>query len=843
MILANKVYGGRLDPRLLLALVGAVASVSLHGEFVVAPVASLGLPDLIGAHSSAAMIIGSDGAFYGTTYDGGGGARGTVYKLSSGGSNLVVLHRFSGLGGDGAKVYGGVIEGSNGALYGTTGQGGLSNLGTIFRLNRDGSDYRILHSFTGSAGDGAQGFGGLIEGSNGLLYGTTRYGGGSNKGTVFRLDPDGANYQVLHNFTGTHAGGAEPVARVIEGPGGKLYGTTFGATIEGSVTNYGTVFSLNGDGTGHTVLRQFTGLNGDGASPYAELLVGQDGMLYGSTAFGGNKKQGVLFRMQPDGSGYQRLHSFESATGDGSIPYGPVVETAPGRLHGMTSFGGTNGVGIVYTLQSDGTGYQSLRSFVGDVVDGGVPYGGFVQDAEGTLYGTTWYGGPSDQGTVFSLRVDGSGYEVLRYFAGGGGDPVEPYAGLALGSDGDFYGTSWLGGTGNRGTVYRMRAGTGEIEVLYHFTGGANDGEKPYGGVIEASDGVLYGTTVQGGGENLGILYKVNKDGSGFGILRSFVSPSNGGFFPYAGLMEGSDGYLYGTTVSGGSAGYGTIFRIKRDGSGYSVFRNFQGGNDGANPYGGVIEGSDGLLYGVTAFGGGSDRGTVYRIRRGGGDFSVLRRFTGSEDGRNPYGRLLQGSDGVLYGTTSNGGRSDSGMVFRVARNGSDYRSLYQFDGTSAQGVNALGGLSFGPDGALYGTTALGGQWGQGTLFRLQPDGTGFVVQHHFRGEFGDGANPSGEPVYGNDGMLYGTARTGGIGCGTIYRLAPKVTLAFEPDGRVRLTGPTGFVYSVQGSIEATPAGPWKTITNVTMTSSPTHIQLPDYGMAPREFIRTVLGP
>jgi uncharacterized repeat protein (TIGR03803 family) len=263
----------------------------------------------------------------------------------------------------------------------------------------------------------------------------------------------------------------------------------------------------------------------------------------------------------------------------------------------------------------------------------------------------------------------------------------------------------------------------------------------------------LYGTTVQGGTANFGIVYRLDKDGSDFAILRSFVSGSAGGgaIYPYAGLMEGSDGLLYGTTVFGGTAGFGTIFRINRSGGSYSVFRNFQGGNDGANPYGGVIEGSDGLLYGVTAFGGGSDRGTVYRIRRGGGDFSVLRRFTGSEDGRNPYGRLLQGSDGVLYGTTSNGGRSDSGTVFRVARNGSDYVSLYQFDGTSAQGVNALGGLSFGPDGALYGTTALGGQWGQGTLFRLQPDGTGFAV------------------------------------------------LAFEPDGRVRLTGATGFVYSVQG--------------------------------------------
>jgi uncharacterized repeat protein (TIGR03803 family) len=273
------------------------------------------------------------------------------------------------------------------------------------------------------------------------------------------------------------------------------------------------------------------------------------------------------------------------------------------------------------------------------------------------------------------------------------------------------------------------------------------------------------------------------------------------------------------------------------------VLRTFQGGNDGANPYGALIEGSDGWLYGVAAFKGGSDRGIVFRIRRGGGDYSVLKRFTGSEDGRNPYGRLLEGSDGMLYGTTSNGGRSDSGTVFRLAKSGSNYSSLYQFDGTVAQGVNALGGLSLGPDGMLYGTTALGGQWGQGTLFRLNQDGSGLVVQHHFRGEMGDGGHPSGELVRGVDGMWYGTTRNGGIGCGVIYRLAPQVTLAFEPDGQVRLTGQTGFVYSVQGSLAAAPAGPWETITNVTLTSSPTQIALPGYGTAASQFIRTVVVP
>ena len=837
-------FGFGVACKVLPVLASLVVAPAVWGQFSVLTLKSLGVPDETAAQSRAPLIVGSDGALYGTTQEGGGAIRGTVFKLSDGGNKLEVLHRFPEFIGDGAVVYGGVIEAENGLLYGTTGEGGISNKGTIFCLNRDGNGYRVLRSFTGANGDGAQGFGSLTEGSDHWLYGTTRFGGSANKGTVFRIDSEGGNYQVLHSFTGTHSGGAEPAARVVEGPDGRLYGTTYGATIEGAVTNEGTVFALNRDGTGHTVLRQFTGQGGDGANPFSELTVGRDGLLYGSTSKGGASTNGILFRLRPDGSEYQMLHAFGSVTEDGRGPFGPVVEIEEGILYGTTSLGGTsNDAGVVFTLQRDGMGYALLRKFVGDATDGAVPMGGVVKGTDGALYGTTRFGGAADKGTIFRVQPDGSGYEVLQRFTGAGGDAAEPYTGVSPGTDGAFYGTSWGGGNAYRGTVYRISPEDGEGQVLHEFAGGASDGATPYGGVIEGSDGVLYGTAVQGGTANLGIIYKLNKDGSGFAILRSFVQASNGGYYPYGRLIEGSDGLLYGTTTFGGSGGYGTIFRINRNGGSYSVFRNFLGGNDGAYPYAGVVEGSDGLLYGVTANGGGSDRGIVFRIRRGGGDFTVLRRFTGSEGGRNPYGRLLIGDDGVLYGTTSNGGRSDSGMVFRVARNGSDYQSLYEFDGSSAEGINALGGLSEGPEGQLYGTTVFGGQWGMGTLFRLNKDGTAFSVHHHFKGELGGGANPSGELAKGTDGLLYGTSRAGGIGCGTIYRLVPQVSLTLEPGGLVGLLGPTGFVYSVQASVEATSEGPWQTITNVAITSNPTHIQLPGYGTDSKQFVRTVLAP
>ena len=202
-----------------------------------------------------------------------------------------------------------------------------------------------------------------------------------------------------------------------------------------------------------------------------------------------------------------RLHSFTTTNGGGSIPYGPVVETVPGTLHGMTSFGGTNGVGLIYTMQTDGTGYRSLRSFIGDAADGGLPYGALVQGADGAMYGTTWYGGPSDQGTIFKLGPDGSNYQVICSISrAAGATRWNPYAGLAQGTDGALYGTSWSG-IANREPFTarnRPRGRSRRCTILREAHGRAESA----GGVIEGSDGLSDGTAVQGGTANCGVIYK-----------------------------------------------------------------------------------------------------------------------------------------------------------------------------------------------------------------------------------------------------------------------------------------------------------------------------------------------
>jgi uncharacterized repeat protein (TIGR03803 family) len=296
-----------------------------------------------------------------------------------------------------------------------------------------------------------------------------------------------------------------------------------------------------------------------------------------------------------------------------------------------------------------------------------------IQANNGALYGTTIGGGSHGQGTVFKLNEDGSSYGVLRSFGSsipGGQSPM----GLVQGSDGALYGTTSSGGAKNLGTVYRLNDDGSDYSVLHDFSGPPNDGQAPAGGVIEGSDGTLYGETWIGGSNTVGTVFKMNKDGSGYRILHSFPDTSVDGFYPSDRLLQGNNQALFGTTWSGGINNGGTVFKLNTDGSSYSVLYNFGStGVDGSYPHAAVIQGSDGALYGTTTGGGtytnqnGKTGGTVFRVNKDGSGYSVLYNFgsTGG-DGRNPQTGLTQGSDGALYGTTFGGGDSGFGTVFKI---------------------------------------------------------------------------------------------------------------------------------------------------------------------------------
>jgi uncharacterized repeat protein (TIGR03803 family) len=349
-----------------------------------------------GANPLGSLTL-SNGTLYGTTSQGGLAGGGVLFKMNTNGSGYTNLYsQFTGNGGNGLNPNSTpTLSGSN--LYGTTVVGGVNGGGVVFRENINGSGYTNLHVFAGGAGDGGDPYGSLTL-TNGLLYGMTQHGGSNDFGVLFRMNTNGgSSYTNLHVFAGGAGDGAYPGGDLI------LSGTNFyGMTQQGGVNGDGVVFRVNSDGTGYTNLYSFAGYPNYGASPWGSLTL-TNGSLYGMTLYGGAANLGVVFKMNADGSSYTNLHSFVGGAGDGEYPYGSLT-LGNGTLYGMTSIGGAANHGVVFRVNSDGTGYTNLYSFAGYPSDGAAPWGSLTLSGS-TLYGMTEYGGTNNDGVVFALSI------------------------------------------------------------------------------------------------------------------------------------------------------------------------------------------------------------------------------------------------------------------------------------------------------------------------------------------------------------------------------------------------------------------------------------------------------
>jgi uncharacterized repeat protein (TIGR03803 family) len=387
-----------------------------------------------------------------------------------------------------------------------------------------------------------------------------------------------------------------------------------------------------------------------------------------------------------------------------------------------------------------GVVFTNLYSFASKGTNAHSPCSALLQAADGNFYGTTrggmgggWISPEmANKGIVYRITPSGALTTLVSFNGTNGANRIMGFgtAGLVQGSDGNLYGTTSDGGAHGYGTVFRITT-DGSLTTLLSFEGyfGTN-GWGPVAGLVEARDGWFYGTASSGGvrartdNVGMGTVYRVSRNGA---WKTLFYFTGTNGEFPASPLLLGRDGSLYGTTPNGGSAyakgppehGDGTVFKITTNGR-FTTLVSFTG-TDGANPYSGLVQASDGRLYGTTKTGGTGGRGTIYRLTTN-GLFTSLFSFNGT-NGTWPIATLVQGRDGYLYGTTCSGGLGyngtpsyGNGTVFRISTNGV-FTTLFYFESTN--GVNPCGALVQGKDGNFYGTAAYGGAYNEGTIFRF----------------------------------------------------------------------------------------------------------------------------
>lgn len=701
----------------------------------------------------------SDGTFlYGTTSQGGSSDLGTIFKVRPDGTGYVKLFNFPGgaIGSipQGSLMYDGTF------LYGMTYSGGTSNLGIIFKIKPDGTGFAKLLDFTGANGSNPNGA--LITDGT-FLYGMTYVGGVNNLGTIFKINPDGTGYLKLLDFAG-NTNGSNPLGSLFF-DGTFLYGMTQSGGIN---TFFGVIFKILPDGTGYATLHDFAA-GANGKSPAGSLI--SDGtFLYGMTADGGTNNAGTIFKMMPDGTGYAKLFDFALST-TGGFPQGSLT-TDGTFFYGMTLTGGTSGFGTIFKILPNGTGFAKLLDFTGGT-NGGVPYGDVISD--GTfLYGLTFRGATNDNGSIFKIMPDGSGYvKILDFTLAANG----AYPQGSLISVGTFlYGMTYSGGTNNLGTIFKIKQdGTGYAKLL-DFAGAAN-GNRPWGSLV--FDGTfLYGMTELGGSNNAGVIFKIKPDGTSYLKLLDFAGATNGAN-PQGSLI--SDGtFLYGMTPAGGSNNLGTILKIMPDGTGYTKLLDFAGAPNGSNPLGSLMY--DGtFLFGMTQAGGTNNLGTIFKIMPDGSGYAKLLDFTGTANGSSPRGDLI--TDGTfLYGMTQGGGSSVRGTIFRIMPNGTSYSKLLDFTGIP-NGTSPTGSFIY--DGTfLYGMTPSGGTSDFGILFKIRPNGGSYAKLFDFGG-LASGSRPWGSLL--SDGtFFYGTTQTGGTNnYGTVFKFlippAPPTITSFTP--------------------------------------------------------------
>jgi uncharacterized repeat protein (TIGR03803 family) len=643
------------------------------------------------------LLQASNGKLYGMTNTGGINNVGVLfeYDISTG----TYLRKFDFSSALGSNPKGALMQASNGKLYGMTEFGGANDKGVIFEYDISTGNYTKLVDLGGALGENPRGA--LMQAGNGKLYGLSRLGGSIGAGALFEFDISTGTCTKKVDFTGAGTG-TQPFGHLIEA-GSKLYGLA-NASGSGGV---GTLFEYDYTTNTFTLKISFTsGVAGTGQNPQGSLMLSSNGKLYGMHAQGGANSAGAIFHYNIGTNTYTKIYNF--ASGNGSAPRGVLVEGTNGMLYGLGS-GGAGGNGMLFSLDTTSFTFTNLQNLTNNSSTvGGAPFGSVIQATNGKLYGLTQNGGITGGGVLFEYDISGATYTKKVDLNSSNG--VYPNGHLIQAGNGKLYGLAVAGGTTNShvGVLFEYDRTTSTYTKKIELT--STNGSLPNNSLVQASNGKLYGLTTAGGTAGLGALFEYDYSTNTY-TKKVDLTAANGSV-PYGALVQASNGKLYGLTKQGGSSGLGTLFEYDFTANTYSKKVDLTAAN-GYSAWGSLVQ-ANGKLYGMTQLGGANGQGAIFEY-----DFST-NTYTKKIDlttsnGSQPQGSMVLANNGLLYGMTRLGGANGLGVVFEYDPVNNIYTKKIDFTGTN--GSQPYGSLTKAANGNLYGITNAGGTSSVGVVF------------------------------------------------------------------------------------------------------------------------------
>jgi len=659
----------------------------------------------------------NDGSFYGMSKFGGVWNSGVIFQYNP--ITNIYTKKINFDLTKGTYPEASLIQAIDGKLYGMTSQGGTNNEGVLFQYDPITNVYAKKLDFSNSL-MGRFPLGSLIQASDGNLYGLTSAGGNNGAGVLFQYNPVADVYTKKIDFNFTN--GQSPSGTLLQANDGMLYGLT----KVGGTNNYGVLFQYNINTNSLIVKVNFTGgVNGN--NPFGSLIQASDNMLYGFTEFGGTDGTGVLFQYNLSSNTFTKKSDFSVI--NGRSPKGQLIQANDGNLYGLAPQSGTNNNGVLFQYNLISEVLVPKINF-SNQINGSFPQGSLMQASDGKLYGMTNSSNINsigNDGTIFQYNVTSNSL-VNKLVFGLATNGAMPITNLLKLNDGKLLGVTQVRGINNEGVLYEYNPSIKSYTKKIDFSSVVT-GKFPSGALIQASNGKIYGVATDGGIYANGVLFEYDKIANT--LIKKVDFSSLIGRSPEGSLVEASDGNLYGTTRNGGVNDKGVLFQYDPITNAYLKKYDFSGIIDGELPNGGLIQASDGNLYGLTQSGGANNFGVLFQYNLSNNTYTKLIDFSGSLNGAKPLSSLIQASDGYIYGMTRNGGINDFGVIFRYDILSNTFTKRFDFVGAST-GYYPAGSLFETSNGDIYGMTSFGGVNSKGVIFKYDKTANLYLKKFDF---------------------------------------------------------------------------------------------------------------